>query len=251
MQTLGKSRLGKTYDCRPPHAGHPMLASAQRLQGAPNGPDVSDWRHLLRPVRDQGHEGDCFAFAAAALKEFNCAMWGGGRTPLGGDLSPAYLAWRTRLAEGTFPDDAGASLADAMAVLRAFGVCPETFLPYRQDATEAGDATCDVAALPYRVGTPCTVSLDERQFRTVLGAGHVIAVGFAVHQSFEETGADGMVPPVQSGEPLLGGHAVLVCGFGPQGFIVRNSWSSNWGDGGYFYWQPDYLAQCWEAWTTG
>ena len=38
-------------------------------------------------------------------------------------------------------------------------------------------------------------------------------------------------------EELLGGHAVLVCGYNdvtPK-WIVRNSWGSSWGDNGYFY----------------
>ncbi len=46
----------------------------------------------------------------------------------------------------------------------------------------------------------------------------------------------------------LGGHAVLLAGFddaaggGAGHFIVRNSWGTSWGDGGYGYLPYAYVA---------
>ena len=31
----------------------------------------------------------------------------------------------------------------------------------------------------------------------------------------------------------IGGHAMLITGYGPDGFEVRNSWGKGWGDNGY------------------
>lgn len=250
MLTPATSKLGRKYDVRPPSADHHLVRSAPRLRAPEAVPESVDWRPLLRPVRDQGQEGSCFAFATAALKEANCSFWGGGTAPLGGDLSPAYISWRTRLAEGSFPADSGASVADAMAVLQAWGVPPEGFLPYAQDPAQAGNAACDVAAQPYRVATPCAVEVSEAGFKAVLAHRHVICVGFEVFESFERTGLDGVVPDVQPGEGSLGGHAVLVVGYGPSGFTVRNSWGSGWGAGGYCFWPASYLAHVFDAWTT-
>ncbi len=36
------------------------------------------------------------------------------------------------------------------------------------------------------------------------------------------------------------GHAVALVGYTPGGFIVRNSWGVNWGDGGFGYATNDY-----------
>jgi len=32
-----------------------------------------------------------------------------------------------------------------------------------------------------------------------------------------------------------GGHAIALVGYTTTGFIVRNSWGTDWGDGGYAY----------------
>ena len=45
------------------------------------------------------------------------------------------------------------------------------------------------------------------------------------------------------GEQVMGGHAVLAVGYDDkQGrFIIRNSWSAQWGMQGYFTMPYDYL----------
>ncbi|GAC1479197.1 MAG: C1 family peptidase [Pseudarthrobacter sp.] len=256
MLSPAASKLGRVYGCKPPKAGHHLLKSAPRVEikraTKPAGP--VDWRPMLLPPRDQGQKGYCFAFATAALKEFNCAKWSGYSHPIGNHLSPDYIGWRTQIAEGTFGQDAGGSLSDAMAVLQAYGVCPESFLPYSPDPAHRGNAQTDTAAHPYRVGTPCSVPVDTQSMCAVLESKRVIAIGFAVHASFEDTGPDGVVPPVVPGEGLLGGHAVLVVGYrlvaGEVQFIVRNSWGSAWAAAGHCYMPASYLANVFDAWTT-
>ena len=60
-----------------------------------------------------------------------------------------------------------------------------------------------------------------------------------VYESFEspEVAQTGVMPIPQPGEQPLGGHAVLAVGYddAKQVLIVRNSWGTAWGDGGYFY----------------
>jgi Papain family cysteine protease len=36
-------------------------------------------------------------------------------------------------------------------------------------------------------------------------------------------------------ETARGGHAVALVGYTPDRFIVRNSWGTGWGDGGFAY----------------
>jgi hypothetical protein len=224
-------------------------------------PTPVDHRPIMRPVRDQGQKGYCFAFATAAVKEANCVFWetsrGGPATPLGAYLSPDYIGWKTQTGEGTFGQDAGGSLGDSFACVQGWGVCPESFLPYNpNDMAHAGRPDSDVAARPYRFGTPCHVPIDPDAFAQVLSSNHVIAIGFAVYPSFESTGPSGVVQPVSDGEPLLGGHAVTVVGFDftpvtkQRVFIVRNQWSANWGDDGYCYMDDSYFSNVFDAWTT-
>ena len=63
-----------------------------------------------------------------------------------------------------------------------------------------------------------------------------------------KTGED-FVESVRSGKWLVrpignekeyGGHAVLLVGYDERGFIAKNSWGTDWGDGGYFRVAWDY-----------
>lgn len=252
MRTRSKSILGRRYHYRPARTEHPLVLATKFARLAGDVKPSVDLGALCTPVRDQGREGACSGFATAALKEVDCAVWGGGTTPLGAYLSPAYLYGRTRMMEGTFPDDSGCTLADELSTLYQYGVCPESFLPYAQDASEAPSPDCDVAALPYRCGPPLPVDFSDRNnVKRALSVARAVAIGFQVPQSFEETGADGLVPDERPGEGLLGGHAVLVVGYDDTGWIVRNSWSEGWARKGYCTMKYGYEALWMEAWVGG
>jgi C1A family cysteine protease len=59
-----------------------------------------------------------------------------------------------------------------------------------------------------------------------------------VYESFEgdDVAKSGIVPMPGATETVLGGHAVMAVGYddASQRFLVRNSWGSAWGMGGYF-----------------
>jgi C1A family cysteine protease len=44
-------------------------------------------------------------------------------------------------------------------------------------------------------------------------------------------------------ETVRGGHAVCLVGYTKNYFIVRNSWSSQWGDNGFAYASNQYAAE--------
>jgi len=253
MHTPAKSRLGRRYTCRPPHAPHPNTKPVARLCGvaAQTAPQPIDLRPSLSPVRDQGQEQDCFAFATAAMLEYVHGLvtekeW----------LSPAYVAWRVRVTMGVFPADSGASISDAVDEAVAWGAPPEAFLPYQQDPREAPpDDNCDIAARVYRISDSPVVDIsDGAAVREVLSSKRVIEIGFTCTESWEDTGHDGAVPPPRGG--ILGGHANLLCGWrlnaqGGVEYISRNSYSSAWGDDGYCYFPEAVLqALVFEARTT-
>ena len=51
------------------------------------------------------------------------------------------------------------------------------------------------------------------------------------------------MPMPTAKEKRLGGHAVMAVGYNDANkmFIIRNSWSKNWGDLGYFYMPYSYI----------
>jgi len=78
-----------------------------------------------------------------------------------------------------------------------------------------------------------------------------VTVGYSVYDSFFtffESNPTGIYSSAQrvAGDPLDGMHAVDLIGFGTSSdpsiglyWIVRNSWGTSWGDGGYFKYQAN------------
>lgn len=274
MLTPAVSKLGRKYGLRPHREDHPFAKNALRaslgfgatgfygVKAAPPG-FTCDYSPLMRPVRDQGQEGSCGPHAWCALKEFNCVIWAlkqmgwqvGQPLPaniphLGDWLSVAHAYWNILKAQGQWPNDDGTDNATAAEVFQAIGVCPESFLPYRPGAMTPGSAQCDTAGAPYRIGQGISVPLDVAHIDAMLADMKVLVFAFRVFASFEDTGSDGIVPPVSGG--LLGLHDTVIGMKRPDGLYgVRNSWGPLWGRGGWFFVSADYIAQVGlEAWTT-
>ena len=133
-----------------------MLQSAKQAVQLASIPKSVDLRKLCAPIRDQGKEESCSGFATAAFRETSYVAKTG--VLLSYYLSPAYLYGWTRINDGTFPKDAGASLASEFAVLQQRGVCPESYLPYNTDPAEGPNPVADTAAQPFRLVQPLQVN---------------------------------------------------------------------------------------------
>lgn len=250
----------RKYNLRPSPANHPLILASCSVPPAlkpamasapPTG--LIDYRRWFPGIRNQGVEGSCTGHATAAFREVLYGIVNQKVIPA--RRSPAYLYARTRIAEGTFPRDAGATMADEFAVLQSFGVCAEEDMPY--DDTDPGEPVPNIAdadAATWRVGIPCTVDLsDPRKVYEVLAAGMPICIAIPVYASFEDVGADGIIPiPDIDKEPLLGGHGLPILGadFDKKQWIIPNSWGAGWGDNGWCYMPFAYAPFVWEAWTA-
>lgn len=238
----------RKYTYRPPSADHPLLHRAEKATTVVNLPAGIDLRHLCLPVRDQGVEGACSGFCTAAFCE---ALYASTGRPLPDYLSPAYVYAKTRIQDGTFPQDSGASLADEFTSLWNFGICPEQFMPYTGNPAEPVPPKCDMAALPLRTQA---VQVDRQidALKSVLANKRTICIGVMVYESFEKPDAKGFLKlPQVTTEKFLGGHAVLLCGYNNASgcWIVRNQWGTRWGIGGYCYMPYGYEIHWTEAWT--
>ncbi len=74
--------------------------------------------------------------------------------------------------------------------------------------------------------------------KACLAAGYPFVFGFTVYESFEgdDVAHSGVAAMPGSSETALGGHAVMAAGYDDASnrFLVRNSWGTEWGIGGYF-----------------
>lgn len=203
------------------------LSEQQRFAASAPPPPQVDWRDMrgqnwVTPVRAQKTCGACIAFATCAVLESRLQI-AQDDANLGVDLAEADL----------FFCGCGRCCKDGWTFCPALTRCKEHGVGYESDFPyTAHDQGCKEIAP--RVGVKSwgsAVSADAR--RRAVAEGPVIA-GMKVFEDFLYY-KSGVYRHVTG--DLLGLHAVAVIGFDDkvESWIVKNSWSSLWGDGGFVH----------------
>lgn len=218
-------------------------------------PSSSDLRPQCPPIVDQGSVGSCTGNSLAGawgfleLKEL-AAKLSGQAEEFAATFVPAsrlFIYWNERVMEGDPNQDGGAQIRDGVKTLASTGACDENLWPYNTSATfTAPSASCFSEAAGHKISQ--YMSLDNtngQQLKACLAEGYPVVFGFTVYESFEsaqtaETGI--MTMPTPEDSPV-GGHAVLCVGYDDarQMYIIRNSWGTSWGAGGYFFMPYSYM----------
>lgn len=194
------------------------------------------------PVYDQGQLGSCTANAIGGAFEYEQKRQGLS------DYLPSrlFIYYNERVIENTVNEDSGAQIRDGMKAVAKLGVPHETLWPYADDARTFKKKPSTAAfadGLKHQCITYAKVAQTVTQIKTALAAGLPVVFGFSVYESFEDTGDNGMVIPDQG--QIIGGHAVCIWGYrtikNVPYAVVRNSWASGWGDGGYCYFPLAWL----------
>ncbi len=210
-------------------------------------PDEVDYTRRMSPVRDQGAEGTCVAFAAAVgVKEYQEEKEEGRLIP----LSPRYLYSACKEIDGS-PNQEGTYPRTAMKVLARRGVCREECWSYRPYQTDSPCPEADRQAYPFRIRTYARLEGVEEMTRSLSVNGPFLAGVEVFPEWMEERG--GKIPLPREGENSLGGHAVCIVGYSRAGkfFKFKNSWGERWGEAGYGYLPFGYLeSYCRDAWSA-
>jgi C1A family cysteine protease len=218
-------------------------------------PPSTDLRAQFPAVYDQGDLGSCTANAIAGCIEFDFIK------ETHPDFVPSrlFIYYNERVLEHDVKQDNGAQIRDGIKTVVKQGVCDEKLWPYitTKFAKKPTNA-CYKAALKDIV-TKYEALSTVAAYKSALAQGYPFAFGFSVYESFESdaVAANGIVPMPGPNEQLLGGHAVAAAGYddAKQWFIVRNSWSPEWGDKGYFYlpyayFTPSLTSDFWVIYTV-
>lgn len=201
-------------------------------------PPSVDLRPHCPPVYDQGNLGSCTGNAIAGAIQIM-------ENPPLAPMTPSrlFIYYNERAMEGTIKSDSGAMIRDGIKSVAKQGVCDEKLWPYiiSKFATKPSN-TAIVNALKNVIHAYERVEQTETGIKSALATGFPVVYGFSVYSSFESAivGKNGKVPMPKKNESLLGGHAVVACGYNKEFVTFRNSWGL-WGDKGYGYMPWAYI----------
>jgi len=213
-------------------------------------PSEIDYAANMTPIRNQGDEGTCVAFASVVgvkeyqdTKEYKRLI----------QLSPRFIYSLCKKYDGN-PDEEGTYPRIAMKMLLKYGTPPENYWPYRPHQTDKPKPNASRAAIKYRVRAYARLKTMLEMKRSLVINGPFLA-GVDVYESWftDKTSKTGLIPLPKKSEQCEGGHAMCVVGYNDlkKLFKFKNSWGSQWGDKGYGYLTYDYMKQyCLDAWSA-
>ena len=212
----------------------------RKLFGIVQVPSEVDMRSRVPLIWDQKQLGSCTVNALLQAMQFLVPKV---------IFSRLFLYWQERNIDKDINEDAGSTFSTGIQALTETGCCQEVTWPYIQEKfKEKPPETAFGEAKLYRLKEAEHVDCTELSIKQCLAAGYPIAIGIAIHQSFEsdqvqKTGHVPLPDPDESKDPHLGDHAVLMVGYkdSTKEFIMLNSWSDQWGDKGFFYLPYEFI----------
>jgi len=203
------------------------LASSKLTASAYTYPTSWDWRSVkdknwVTPIEDQKDCGACVAFATVGVGEATLKILGNDSTK-NPDLSERFL-----FEHGGGNCNSGAQFERMLSAFENPGTVNATCAPYYPDTSTCPNWQSDLTKL--NSYTTIKTAADAKQWIATKGpvmAGMIVYTDF-----FDYTGG---IYSYQYGD-VAGNHAITLIGYNDPGgyWIGKNSWSTEWGDNGYF-----------------
>lgn len=198
-------------------------------------------------VANQGTTGSCVGWAAAdSVIRWHFVRQKKIRPQ---DLLSSRFLWMSaketdefRRSPTTFLEAEGTSLKAALDIARKYGNVLDKHLPFSTGALFSGDAdTFYAIASGYRISSYFNLGTDPKEWRRWIATGGPILTRLDCDETWDNITNDGKLTHYKK-PPYPAGHAIALVGYTPDGFIVRNSWGSRWGDKGFAYASNEYAA---------
>ena len=135
----------------------------------------------------------------------------------------------------TFIEEAGTSLKAALDVARKLGVVTADVLPFdREQVFWAKEASFYARAAQLKIASYINLGRDLSAWRLWIYQNGPILSRLIVDRNFMSAETNGVLTEYDE-LSARGGHAVALIGYNQDGFIVRNSWSTTWGNQGFAF----------------
>ena len=197
-------------------------------------PTSVDWRTkgVVSPVQDQGQAGTCYSFSTAAAVESARAIKSGVLTK----LSEQQIVDCSTIKNGgpNMGVNGGQISATFDWIGKTNGLCTESAYPYVSGTTTTTGTcqkTCtDVAGSDVQSVFEVPVKSDSAMMTAI--SNTVVSIAIEADQSSFQLYKSGIFTG-KCGTSL--DHAVALVGYTDSYYILRNSWSTDWGQSGYMY----------------
>lgn len=204
----------------------------------------ADLRHLCEHVRDQQSASACVGFGLGGAIELVANDIGRSMGPI--SYLAIYTGARAILRpyplvlfdDGTYPRAAMLALGDPEHSI----IVPEKVWPFSLETVnhrlplDVYQAADGLKVDYYRIGSAGEHRCDA--IRKALSMRRPVTFAMDVDRAYEDHGGTAVY---EGGGKSLGSHEQVIVGFSESAFIVRNSWGTAWGDGGYAYVSPDFI----------
>lgn len=143
----------------------------------------------------------------------------------------------------TFIEESGTSLKAALIVAREYGVVTEKHLPFSGNKRFSGTENefYGIAATR-QIKRYFDLTGDLKAWRTWIAQNGPLLTCLEVDKNWNNADSTGKLDKYDAAS-ANGGHAVAIVGYTENHFIVRNSWGTSWGDGGFAYVSNSYARQ--------
>jgi Papain family cysteine protease len=222
---------------------------ADILASAPSIPSSKDLRATWWKVADQGSTGSCVGWATAdSVLRWHFVK--AGRVREDELLSPRFIWMASKETDPfntrptTFIEAEGTSLKAALDIARKFGIVRDRILPFRTGSLYRGQAATFYAlAAQLKILAYFNLGTSQTNWRIWLATRGPILTRLNVDDTWYDASANNGDLDEYKPDTTRGGHAVAIVGYRPGRFIVRNSWGSRWGDGGFAYASSAYAEE--------
>lgn len=209
-------------------------------------PFISLAKHSSR-IEDQGDLSSCTGSALTSAYETMVNI----KLPKHrGELSRLFVYYNERDMEGSITRDEGATLRSGIKTLKRNGVCLESYWPYLDSLWSKQPTSRAYENAQYRIidNYERLQLLDDMRYCLYQLKPFVFGIPI-----FEDTQPEPLNEWTfaETGDRLLGYHAMVCMGYDDRKsrFLVKNSWGTDWGLGGWCYVDYEFMRRealdCW------
>ena len=199
--------------------------------GASGAPSSIDWRSkgAVTSVKDQGQCGSCWTFSATGAVE---GAWAVSKGQLV-DLSEEQLVeCATGISYGSHGCNGG-QMEGAFKYVIEHGQCSLSSYPYTSGTGQSG--SCKSCQPVVHVSSCSDVKPNDQISLKAAVAQQPVAIAIEADTRYFQSYSSGVLTSSNCGTTL--DHGVLIVGYGTENgidyWLVKNSWSTTWGDKGY------------------